>query len=69
VKDGKQDAVKAAIAQRQEAMLNNWATYLPAQEALVKDYKQITHGAWEIFIVANESAAIEEAFIEILENQ
>jgi hypothetical protein len=69
VKDGKQDAVKAAIAQRQEAMLNNWATYLPAQEALVKDYEQITHGSWEIFIVANESAAIEEAFIEILENQ
>jgi hypothetical protein len=69
VKDGKQDAVKAGIEKRQEAMLNNWATYLPAQEALVKDYKRINYGSWEIFIVANESADIEKAFIEILENK
>ncbi len=52
VKDGKMDAVKAAVEDRQADMDAQWSTYLPEQYGLVQNYKLVTSGNYILFAVS-----------------
>ena len=62
VKSGNMDAVKAALAQRQSDLDDQWKQYLPAQYELVQNAKTVVSGDYVLFIVAAEADAAATAF-------
>lgn len=62
VKDGKMDAVKAAVEKRQEDLEQQWSQYLPDQLDLVKNYKLVTNGNYILFVVSEYADAAVTAF-------
>ena len=65
VKSGKLDAVKAACAERQEAMAADAALY-PATGAYVESYQLVTEGDWVLFCVCGDPAGAVTAFRDAL---
>ena len=62
VKDGKMDAVKAALESRQAKLDAQWALYLPDQHELVKNYKLTTNGSYIFFAVSEYAEQAEKLF-------
>ena len=62
VKDGKMDAVKAAIQARQASLENQWSTYLPDQYEMVKNYKLTTNGNYIFFAISEYAEQAEKLF-------
>lgn len=53
--EGKIDDIKAAAEARQEALVDVWSQYLPAQYELVQNYKLETSGDYLIFVIAEQA--------------
>ena len=62
VKDGKMDTVKAALESRQASLDAQWATYLPDQHDLVKNYKLTTNGSYIFFAISEYAEQAEKLF-------
>lgn len=62
VKDGKMDAVKSGIANRQAALEQQWSQYLPDQYEIVKNYKMVTNGNYVLFCIAEDADAAVTVF-------
>lgn len=62
VKDGKLDAVKAALEQRQKDLEEQWSQYLPAQLELVQNYKLVSNGNYILFAVSESAPDAVSAF-------
>lgn len=62
VKDGKMDAVKAAVEQRQAALVQQWSQYLPEQLELVENYQLVTSGNYILFAISEQADAAVTAF-------
>lgn len=60
--ESSQDAVMAGIEKRQKALEDQWASYLPEQLELVKNYKTAVKGNKVIFVVSESSDQIIEKF-------
>ena len=52
VKDGKMDAVKAAVESRKAALIQQWSKYLPEQLELVENAKLVTDGNYLFFAIS-----------------
>ena len=62
VKDGKLDAVKSALEQRQKDLEEQWSQYLPAQLELVQNYKLVSNGNYILFAVSESAPDAVSAF-------
>ena len=62
VKDGKMDAVKAALESRQANLDTQWSTYLPDQHELVKNYKLTVSGNYIFFAISRFAEQAEGLF-------
>ena len=62
VKDGKMDAVKAALEARQADLDTQWSDYLPEQYNLVKNYKLTVSGNYIFFAVSKFAGQAEGLF-------
>ena len=62
VKDGKMDAVKAAVESRQAALVQQWSQYLPEQLELVENYQLVTSGNYILFAISEYADQAVSAF-------
>ena len=62
VKDGKMDAVKAAVEKRQADLVQQWSQYLPEQLELVENYQLVTSGNYILFAISEQADAAVTAF-------
>ena len=62
VKDGKMDAVKAALEARQVKLDAQWSSYLPDQHDLVKNYKLTVNGNYIFFAISEYAEQAEKLF-------
>ena len=68
VKSGNMDTVKAACQTRQKALVNNFANYLPEQEAIAKNYKLVTSGDYILFAIASNAGDMATSFSSLIAN-
>ena len=62
VKDGKMDAVKAAVEKRQADLVQQWSQYLPEQLELVENYQLVTSGNYILFAISEYADQAVSAF-------
>ncbi len=62
VKDGKMDAVKAAVEKRQADLVQQWSQYLPEQLELVENYQLVTSGNYILFAISEHADQAVSAF-------
>lgn len=62
VKDGKMDAVKTGIKNRQADLAAQWEHYLPDQYEIVQNYKLVTSGNYVLFVVSENASSVVSAF-------
>ena len=62
VKDGKMDAVKAAVEKRQADLVQQWSQYLPEQLELVENYQLVTSGNYILFAISEYADEAVSAF-------
>lgn len=62
VKDGKMDAVKAAVEKRQTDLVQQWSQYLPEQLELVENYQLVTSGNYILFAISEHADQAVSAF-------
>ena len=62
VKEGNMDAVVEAIENRVSSLEQTWATYLPEQYDLVKQYELVQEGDYVLFVVSTHAAEMAENF-------
>ncbi len=62
VKSGNMDAVVEAIENRVSSLEQTWATYLPEQYELVKQYELVQEGDYVFFAVSDHAAEMAENF-------
>ena len=62
VKSGNMDAVVEAIENRVASLEQTWATYLPEQYELVKQYELVQEGDYVLFVVSTHAAEMAENF-------
>ena len=62
VKEGKMDAVKAAVEKRQADLVQQWSQYLPEQLELVENYQLVTSGNYILFAISEHADQAVSAF-------
>jgi len=62
VKEGRMDAVRAGVEQRQADLQAQWSSYLPEQLELVENYKLVTNGDYLLFAVSYEADQLVQIF-------
>ena len=62
VKDGKMDAVKEVLQNRQATLEQQWSQYLPDQYALVKNAKLIVNGNYVLFCISEDADTVADLF-------
>lgn len=62
VKEGKMDAVKAAVEKRQADLVQQWSQYLPEQLELVENYQLVTSGNYILFAISEYADQAVSAF-------
>ena len=62
VKEGKMDAVKAAVEKRQADLVQQWSQYLPEQLELVENYQLVTSGNYILFAISEHADQAVYAF-------
>ena len=62
VADGNMEDVKEQLLARQEALVEQWAMYLPDQLEMVEDYQLVENGNYIAFAIGYNADAVIEAF-------
>ena len=65
-KDGNVDAVKTAFEQLKADQEATWSTYLPDQYEKVKANKIIVEGDYVLYVTFDDTAVVEEAFLNTI---